>query len=121
MFRLVACLILLCSCLSPAVKSQLPAHLVEGQQQLLAGKFDEAATAFAAITDAHPNDGQAWMLYGFALHAGGMLEEALVVHEKAANFSVVAAIASDNAACAAALLGRLDESIGWLTNACNKG
>ena len=121
MFRSTFCLFLLSCVLTVTATGQLPAHLSSGLELLNAQKFDEAAEAFDAITQAHPDDGQAWMLYGFALHAGGRLAEALAIHEKAASFPSVAASASYNGACAAARLGQLDDAFAWLDKACLNG
>ncbi len=89
----------------------------EGQSLLQAGDFAGAERVFRAITAKSDSNAQAWMLFGYALHAQKKLDEALAVHEKAATFPQVAATASYNAACVHALKGDAEGALEWLKKA----
>ena len=52
--------------------------LMEGQ------RYEEAAEKLAAISAAEPDNAKAVQLQGYALHAAGKLDEALVLHRRAA-------------------------------------
>lgn len=93
----------------------------EADAAVQAGNFDIAAATFRKITDANPKDGDAWHMLGYSLHAGGKLDEALPIHEKAAQFPGSAPAASYNVACVHALKGRPDEAFAWLDKAITAG
>jgi Flp pilus assembly protein TadD len=84
-------------------------------------KFAEAVAELEAVTGKQPDNGKAWHLYGFALHAAGQLDQALVIHEKAASFPEQKAIASYNMACVHALKGRADQAFAALDQAIAAG
>jgi tetratricopeptide (TPR) repeat protein len=93
----------------------------EGATAVQSGDFEAAAAAFKKITDADPKDGQAWHMLGYALHAGGKLDEALPVHIKAASFPAVAGPSTYNVACVYALKGKSDDAFAWLEKAITAG
>jgi hypothetical protein len=84
---------------------------------LQAGRFADAVPVLERITQAKPEDSQAWFLLGLALHGSGQLERALEVHSKAATYPERRAVALYNLACAHALLGHVDEAFEALTDA----
>lgn len=98
-----------------------PDLMARAQTLLQQKRYDEAASAFRGVTDADPGNAQAWAMLGYSLHAAGKLEEALAIHEKAAAFPATASMASYNAACALALLGRNDAAFEWLGRAFDAG
>lgn len=85
------------------------------------GDFTTAAAGFRQLTEADPEDAQAWQMLGYSLHAGGKLDEALPAHEKAAGFAATASSASYNVACVHALQGRADQAFAWLDKAVARG
>ena len=93
----------------------------EGKELLKAEKYGEAAAKFEAIAAANPKDGHAVMLQGYALHAAGRLDEALAVHERAAQFPEVRPVALYNAACVHALKGETDKAFATLDESIKAG
>jgi tetratricopeptide (TPR) repeat protein len=77
----------------------------EAQQLQRAERWEDAATAWAAIFEREPENGQAVFNLGYCLHASGRLEEALEMHRRAAGFDEYHGIALYNIGCAHALLG----------------
>ena len=89
---------------------------------LLEGKrYDEAAEKLAAIAAARPDHAKAVQLHGYALHAAGRLDEALVVHMRAAEFPETASVASYNIACVHALKGDKEAAFAALDRAIATG
>lgn len=93
----------------------------EARQALDVGDFGTASAGYRRVTLADPDDGTAWQLLGYCLHAQGKLDEALPVHQKAAEFAAVAAVASYNCACVYALQGKTDDAFAWLDKAVKAG
>ncbi len=89
--------------------------LLEGQ------RYDEAAEKLAAIAAVEPQNAKAIQLHGYALHAAGRLDEALIVHQRAAEFPETAAVASYNIACVHALKGDKDAAFTALDEAVAAG
>ncbi|HUS65409.1 MAG TPA: hypothetical protein VMZ28_12740 [Kofleriaceae bacterium] len=89
--------------------------LLEGQ------RYDEAAEKLAAIAAARPDSARAVQLQGYALHAAGRLDEALVVHQRAAEFPETAAVATYNIACVHALRGDKNAAFAALDRAIAAG
>ncbi len=96
------------------------------------GRCGEAATAFARIVDRDPTIGGAWFLYGYAVHMCAseaategeqvaLLERALQLHLRAAEFDELRGSALYNAACVCALLGDTEEAFHWLEEAFENG
>lgn len=96
-----------------------PMH--RGQTLLDEKSWSEAAAVYADVTAAEPDNAHAWLLYGYALHADGRLDEALAIHERAATFDAVAPIALYNKACVHALRGEPDAAFEALDRAIDKG
>lgn len=93
------------------------------QAQALLRKQDHAgaAEAFRRITEREPENGRAWMLLGYCLHAQGDLDAALSAHRRAATFPQFTKVASFNAACVLALQERTDDAFTWLRRAFDAG
>jgi tetratricopeptide (TPR) repeat protein len=84
-------------------------------------KYGEAAAKYEAIAAAQPENAKAVLMQGYALHAAGRLDEALVVHERAAKFEDVRATALYNAACVLALQGKTDAAFAKLDESIKAG
>jgi tetratricopeptide (TPR) repeat protein len=84
-------------------------------------RYDAAIEMLAAITAADPQHARAFMLYGYALHAAGRLDDALIVHRAAARFPEVRAIALYNVACVHALEGKRDRAFAALEQSIRAG
>ena len=83
----------------------------EGSMALQSEDFDEAAAKFKRVTEVSKNDGMAWHMYGYALHGGGKLDEAIKIHKKAATFDDFKGISLYNLGCAYSLQGKTKESL----------
>jgi hypothetical protein len=94
-----------------------PAHIQEARALLQKGANAEVIALLEPRLAEHPNDGQAWFFYGHALHSLGRYEEAFAAHARAAGLPKAPPVASYNAACALARLGRVDEAFAWLAKA----
>lgn len=103
-----------------AMRAKDPA-MAEAGDLLHAEKYGEAADKFAAIAAANPENAKAAMMHGYALHAAGRLDEALVAHERAAQFADVKATALYNAACVLALQGKTDKAFAKLDESIKAG
>ena len=84
-------------------------------------KFGDAAALLGQAVSDDPDNGHAWQLYGFALHAEGKLDEALAVHQKAASFPKLRGIAMYNVACVHALQGDAEQAFAALDEAVAAG
>lgn len=73
------------------------------------------------LTSEQPDNGWAWMMYGYALHASGDLDRALQIHEKAAGFPEQKATALYNVACVHALKGDKDSAFAALEQSIAAG
>lgn len=93
----------------------------EADAAVQSGDFATAAARFRKLTESVPQDGAAWHMLGYCLHASGKLDEALPIHVKAAGFPAVAPTASYNVACVHARRGRVDEAFQWLDKAVGLG
>lgn len=117
---------LLAAALSSLLAAQQPAADVgalrkEANAAVQAGDFATAAAAWKKVTEAAPKDAQAWHMFGYSLHAAGKLDEALVIHQKAAEFPATADRATYNIACVHALQGRADQAFAALEKAIVAG
>lgn len=92
-----------------------------GQAALQSGDLATAADSFGELTRLDPKDGQAWLLYGFALHGLKKLDAALAAHLKASEFPAVKPIATYNVACVHALRNDKDKAFAWLDKAVAAG
>jgi Flp pilus assembly protein TadD len=86
-----------------------------------AEKYAEAVEPFRAITEAQPQNGEAWFKLGYCLHATGRLDEALVAHAKAAEFPDYRAAGLYNLGCAHALKGNADAAFEALNKSIDSG
>lgn len=93
----------------------------EAREAVQNGDLATAVAGFRKVTMADPKDGLAWQLLGYALHAQGKLDEALPIHQKAAEFPDVAGVASYNAACVYALQGKPEDAFAWLDKSAKAG
>jgi hypothetical protein len=105
---------------APAPAVQVPTMQQAGAL-LAAQDWQAASVAYAKIVIAQPNNGQAWQLLGYSLHANGDLDRAIRVHMKAATFPAVRPIALYNVACVHALQGRADQAFEYLDQAVAAG
>ena len=93
----------------------------EANAAVQAGDFTTATARFRKLTECSPQDGDAWHMLGYSLHAAGKLDEALPIHLKAVGFPAAAAPSSYNVACVHARQGRADEAFQWLHKAVGFG
>ncbi|HYC76399.1 MAG TPA: tetratricopeptide repeat protein, partial [Planctomycetota bacterium] len=56
------------------------------QAAISAQNWDKAVTVGRELTALQPENGSAWFQLGYALHAQGKLDDAIVAHKKAAEF-----------------------------------
>lgn len=105
---------------TPAAAPALPT-MQQANATLQGGDPGKAAEMFRAICDANPQNGQAWLLQGYALHMAKRYEEALPVHLKAATFPQARPVALYNAGCVHALMGRPDEAFEMLRLSADAG
>jgi tetratricopeptide (TPR) repeat protein len=89
--------------------------------KLQAGQITEAEKMFEAIHIANPKNGQAWLMHGYTVHMQGRHSEALPLHQKAATFPNVRAVALYNVGCVNAIQGRSDEAFDALRLAVDAG
>jgi len=85
------------------------------------GNFEEAATSYAKIVLAQPDNAQAWQMLGYSLHAQGDLDRAMRVHLKAATFDSTRPIAMYNVACVHAMQGNADAAFASLEESIAAG
>jgi Flp pilus assembly protein TadD len=83
--------------------------------------WDGAIAKLSAITESQPDNAKAAMLHGYALHAAGRLDEALVMHQKAAGFADMKAVALYNIACVHALKGDKEKAFAALDESVKAG
>ena len=81
----------------------------------------KAAAAYDAITKADPKNGTAWFRLGYTLHIQGKLDEAIVAHQKAAEFAPNGPVAMYNLGCAYALKKMPDKAFETLEKAVAAG
>jgi Flp pilus assembly protein TadD len=95
--------------------------MAEARLLVEAGRYAEAVPALIAITEREPQNAEAWFSLGYSLHSLGRLEEAIVAHERAAEFMQVRPTALYNLGCAHALLGDPDAAFAALDRAVAAG
>ncbi|MDP6445628.1 MAG: M56 family metallopeptidase, partial [Pirellulaceae bacterium] len=93
----------------------------EATQAVAAKKWALAAEKFREITKLNEQDGRAWFMLGYCLHAEGRLDEAIVIHRRATKFVAVKATALYNLACAYALQGKEQQALDALAEAIDSG
>ena len=108
---------------APAASMMDAPSLADAQQAINDENFAGAETMLRELTAEQPNNAAAWFLLGYALHAEGKIEEALVAHEKAASFegTPFRGTALYNKGCALALLGQRDKAFEALSAAVAAG
>ncbi len=84
-------------------------------------QYDLAILMLEAITEREPDNAQAWMFLGYALHSSGDIDRAIPAHLKAAEFEATAPAASYNVGLAYALKGETDSAFEWLFRARDSG
>lgn len=95
-------------------KPDIPALMQEANGLRLASEFEKAGAIYKQVTEAAPENGMAWHLYGYCVHAQGKLDEAIKLHEKAAEFDSVKGISLYNLGCAYALKGDKEKALEYL-------
>ncbi|MFG0313697.1 MAG: tetratricopeptide repeat protein [Phycisphaerales bacterium] len=93
----------------------------EAQSHLQQQDWDSAIAAYRAIIKEQPSNANAHFLLGYALHASGDLDNAILQHKKAAKMPQVAGPASYNLGCAYALKGETDDAFETLRVAIDMG
>ncbi len=87
--------------------------------------FAEAAKLYEKITEAQPENAQAWFQMGYCFHVTGSLEKAIPAHKKAASLapdgSQFKVLGLYNLGCAYALQGKSDAAFGALMKAVDAG
>lgn len=106
--------------------SEVPAQtevptMQEANVFLQSGDWKNAITAYEKITEAQPQNGQAWQLLGYVVHGSGDLDRALGLHQKSATFPGQAGISYYNVACVESLRGNLSEAYSALDQAFAAG
>ncbi|GJM23000.1 MAG: hypothetical protein DHS20C15_29150 [Planctomycetota bacterium] len=97
--------------------SAAAAAMAQGQTLLNQGDVAGAIAQFESVIASNPQAPGAWYLLGFARHAKGDMEQALVAHLKAAELASNPAVKSGalyNAGCAYARQGKTDEAFASL-------
>jgi len=84
-------------------------------------RWDEAATAFRALADVHPDDAALWSGLGLALRESGRTEEALAAYERALAQDSTSVPALAGIAVTLDRLGRRDEAFARLGEAVRRG
>ncbi len=88
-------------------------------------KYAEAAKLYRQITEAQPENAQAWFQLGYCLHVTGNLEEAIPAHKKAASLapdrSQFKVLGLYNLGCAYSLQGKKDAAFEALMRAVDAG
>lgn len=93
----------------------------EAQTHLQQQDWDSAIEAYRAIIKEQPSNANAHFLLGYALHASGDLDNAILQHKKAARMPQVAGPASYNLGCAYALKGETSDAFEALGAAIDLG
>lgn len=83
--------------------------------------WGKAIEAYRAIVKEQPGNGNAQFMLGYALHASGDLDNAILQHKKAAKMPQVAPMANYNLGCAFALKGMTSEAFEALKRAIDMG
>ena len=83
--------------------------------------WKDAAASFRALVERNPSDGRAWFMLGYCLHAEGRLDEAIPIHQRAAEFPATRPVALYNLACAHALREQTDDALKFLRMAIDEG
>jgi tetratricopeptide (TPR) repeat protein len=92
-----------------------------GQAAVQAEDWNTAIAKFEALTKLEPKQGGNWHMLGYSLHAAKRYDEALKIHEKAAEFANVKPVATYNIACVHALKGDKDKAFEYLGKAIDAG
>ncbi|MGE3173239.1 MAG: tetratricopeptide repeat protein [Planctomycetota bacterium] len=121
MSRILASLVALALAVAVPAQESADAAMRQGQAAVQEGDFQSGITAFRKVTELEPDNGRAWQLLGYCLHLSGDLDAALPVHEKAAEFADVRAVASYNIACVHGIRGDKEQALAWLEKAVAAG
>ncbi len=98
-----------------------PPTMQEAGQLLQEEKWGEAITALRAIIKDDSDNGEALFMLGYALHASGDLDNAILAHKKATKIPEFAAGAFYNLGCAYALKGNASDAFKALDSAIAMG
>jgi len=105
----------------PLASQNAPPSMERAQKLADRKRWDEAAEAFAAITQANPENGEAWFRLAYARHSLGDHSGAAAANERASEFALYRPTALYNLACARSLLGELEEASAALDGALEAG
>lgn len=98
-----------------------PPTVAAAQARMQAQDYAGAAEILRGVCELQPENGQAWYLLGYSLHASQDYAGAIPAHERAAGFPKFQVRASYNAACAYALTEDSDRAFEWLGKAVEAG
>lgn len=85
------------------------------------GRWGDAVNLLEPIVEMNPADAQAVFYLGYAFHAAGELEQAIVYHEKATEFPSTKGAALYNWGCALALSNKQKEAIAKIKESISMG
>ncbi len=102
-------------------KAEVEEQLTKAQELIESEDYDEAAKIYKKILDDDPKNAFACYRLGYALHAAGKLDEAIVYHEKATKFPGTCGIANYNWGCALSLKGDKEHALKKLRQAVKHG
>lgn len=85
------------------------------------GKFKQAEQILNELVKAQPANSRAWYQLGYARHSQGSFVTAIEAYREAAKNAQMKSPALYNIACAEARMGRKDDALSTLQEACNAG
>lgn len=98
-----------------------PPTINEAMTHVQQEQWDDAISAFRAILKDDSSNAQAQFMLGYALHASGDLDNAILAHKKATKMPAVAPQAYYNLGCAYALKGKTNDAFEALETAIDMG
>ncbi len=84
-------------------------------------RWKEASRLLREVVREDPDNGRAWFMLGYSLHADGQLDEAIEAHKRASTFEEFKGIALYNLGCAYALQGNKQRAYGALRRSHDAG
>lgn len=97
---------------APSTRAASAANMADKARQLQnEQQWIEAVKAYQMALQSDAENPMLWFNMGYCLHAAGMYDQAIPVHQKAATYNDVKGIALYNLGCAYSLTGKLDEAV----------
>jgi len=106
---------------SATLRLDEPATMRQAQELLQGQEWEQAVEVLRALVKEDPKDAQAQFMLGYALHASGDIDNAILVHKKATKMPAVAPMAFYNLGCAYALKGETTDAFEALNTAIALG